>query len=682
MSSLKTHLPSLHPEFLSGRRPVDYHPDSMQYIHWWNEQIERSLFGFSYKGRKVSGSYYFYLNFFRMEIMIGEGATKRREYLYPYPCNTDEAVFEAMEDCHRHWQTFMLFTSGGTGKTSFVSSYIQREWTFFPRSYSLVTASIEKPAGQMMKYIEDSIDAAPDAISHDRYPYNRFNNFTAATRKRDGTVDAELSYNSVVEKIVFGDNSGATRSKRPTLMAMEEIGNWVGGASLLDCYNASIARGQIGGEASCFYMMIGTGGHTRNNVIAEVEEMITHAPAYNLYLCDPWKIGERNIFFIPCFKKAWGFYEETGVMDEVGARAKFETRRELKKDNPKALLAEKREFPFTLKECFLKENASGLFHPAKLEYQERRITDGLDTDSLLKPKRGRWMWNHKKQYPDFVEQADGPVWIYEEPHQTFSTTGSLADAPIQVPDKLYIAGYDGIDFSDKDSVTINGSKGALMVKKRTTPMSLTNNIYVCRINWRPEGDINDLYEQVLFCCIAYNCKVNIEYSKIGIKKYFETTRQGWRLLRRPKSMMGNSLDNQVTGRKVDLIGTQPTPANISYGIGLLQTYVFHYYQQLFDLEFIGQLRDFDYSEKGKYDMVMAALWAEVADEAEPIYLHEAAQVKSQTIGWYVDPQSGYKVFGILPDSVEKELRFARQTEPSGRVYNPFLLQSELYQSIA
>ncbi len=670
----------MHPEFFSGRTPPNLHPESVDYIDWWNEQIARCIYGFEYRGRKITGSYYFFLNFFRMEILIKDGDKKRREFFYPYTCNTDAAVFEAIEDCHNAWQTFMMFTSGGTGKTSMAASYIDREWRFFPRSYSLVTASTDTPAAQAMKFIEDSIDASPAELSHDRYPHSRFKYFASATRKRDGTVDTDLSYNSVVEKIIFGDNSGATRSKRPTIMLMEEIGNWVGGASLIDCYNASMARGKIQGEKSCFFMMIGTGGHTRNNVIEDVKQMIEHPSAYDLYLCDPWQWGKKSIFFIPAYKKAFGFYEETGIMDEAGARAKYEAVRETKKADAKALLAEKREFPFTLDECFLKEVTGGLFYPDKLDQQKRRLKAELPEDedeSILKGRYGIWEWNYKKGYPDFREKETGPVFMIEEPDADDSYIPGQTEQ-VRVPAGLYIGGYDGIDFSAKDSTTTSGSRGALQIKKRTAKMSRTNNLYVCRILWRPEGDINELYEQILYTVIAYNCKINIEYTKIGIKKFFEERGHGWRLLRRPKSMMGNSLENQIVGGKKDLIGTQPTPANINYGIGLLQIYVFNYFLQLFDLVFIDQLENFSYEEKGKYDLIMASLWCEVADEAEPIFVEEETTGPLQVIGWYIDPASGYKQFGIIPTEIEHELRFSKLENTYS---DSFLVHAHLYQPI-
>ncbi len=617
-----------------------------------------------------------------MEILLGEGKNKIRRYLYPYVCNTDEMVFEALEDCHHHWQTFMMFTSGGTGKTSFIASYVQREWVFFPRSHSIITSSSDTPATQMMKFVEDSIDAAPIELTHDRYPYNRFKNFTASTRRKDGTVDTELSYQSVVEKIIFGDNSGATRSKRPTILVFEEIGNWTGGASLIDCYNASMARGQIGGEASCFYAMIGTGGHTRNNVISDVKEMIDAPEAFNLYLCDPWKAGDKNIFFIPAYKKATGFYEQTGIMDEEGARKKFEARRETKKGNARALLAEKREFPFTLKECFLKEITGGIFYPDKLEYQSRRILENPDDETILRPKRGFWIWNYKKNYPDFVEKADGPVWMFEPPIGRVAQEGyrPVDQAYFLVTENLYIGGYDGIDFSNQDATTQTGSKGAMLIKKRTTPLSMSNNFYACRICWRPDGIIDELYEQVLFSCIAYNCKINIEYSKIGIKKYFESHKQGWRLLRRPKSMMGNALENQLASGRQDLIGSQPTPANINYGIGLLQIFVFHYYLQLYDTELIDQLREFTYEEKGLFDLIMAAIWCEVADEALPVYQAEAVSQMHASIGWYIDPVSGLKHFGLIPQQLDTNLGYTL-SNPNNFTGNGILIDAHLYSRL-
>jgi hypothetical protein len=680
---------SLDPEFLSGRTPPKMDPESLQYINWWDEQINRCLFGFKKNGRKVTGSYYHYLNFYGMEILEGKGENKIRRYFHPHPCNTDEAVFQAMEDCHRSWQTFMMFTSGGTGKSSMVASYVDREFTFFPRSQSIITASTDVPATQLMKFVDDSLMNKPKAFQHEIYPYKKYQLMGSQTRRKDGTVDPELSYNSTIEKIVFGDNSGAVRSKRPTLLVMEEIGNWVGGASLLDCYNACVARGKIAGESSCFYMMIGTGGHTRNNVIKDVQEMIDHPDAYNLYLCDPWNWGKKNIFFIPAYKKRWGYFEETGIMDEVGAKAAYDAEREKKKDSYKALLTLKREFPYTLEECFLKEVTGGLFYPNKLEEQFRMIQNRKE-NSIPEPRRGWWKENKITGIPDFIEKADGPVWMYEEPHREIpkgarrNTTAAILG---QVPDRLYVGGYDGIDQTKKDSQTDGGSKGALWIKKRTTGISTTNNTYVIKINWRPEGDIDEINEQVLLSAIAYNCKINIEYTKISVKKYFESKGYRHLLMARPKAVAGNSFDDQML--KPDLIGTVPTPQNINYGIQLLQSYVFNYYQNIYDEEFLKQLAEFTIEDKGKYDLIMAALWCEVGDEDMPIYINREYVEQYVDVGYYDDPITGELKYGIIPPQEQITASdFVRQSvnpfgndpgyEPDPVTEHPFLIDAHLY----
>lgn len=492
------------------------------------------------------------------------------------------------------------------------------------------------------------------------------------TRRKDGTVDPELSYNSTIEKIVFGDNSGATRSKRPTILVMEEIGNWVGGASLLDCYNACAARGKIAGESSCFYMMIGTGGHTRNNVIKDVQEMIDHPEAYNLYLCDPWSWGKKSIFFIPAYKKRWGYFEETGIMDEEGAKTVYQAERDKASSSYKALLTLKREFPFTLDECFLKEVTGGLFYPHKLEHQFARLQNRKENE-IPEPRRGWWKANIRTGYPDFIEKDDGPIWLYEEPERQFPTHKQNFTSHIfgEVPLNLYVGGYDGIDQTKKDSQTAKGgSKGALWIKKRTTGISMTNNRYVLKINWRPEGDIDELNEQVLLSCIAFNCKVNIEYTKISVRKYFENAGHRWRLMARPKAVMGTGFKDQLVNE--DLVGTMPTIQNINYGIQLLQHYIFNYCDNIFDQEFLQQLAEFTIEDKGKFDLVMAALWTEVGDEDQPIYINRQQIAKPAEIGWYDDPITGYRLFGEIPEQQQVLSDFIRPSyNPFPETYNPY-----------
>ena len=69
----------LHPKFLEGRTPPPVALDSAENLEWYAEQLHRCIYGFEYKGVRISGDYYWFLNFtFHFKFTLSKSIRRKR----------------------------------------------------------------------------------------------------------------------------------------------------------------------------------------------------------------------------------------------------------------------------------------------------------------------------------------------------------------------------------------------------------------------------------------------------------------------------------------------------------------------------------------------------------------------------------------------------------------------------
>jgi hypothetical protein len=110
--------------------------------------------------------------------------------------------------------------------------------------------------------------------------------------------------------------------------------------------------------------------------------------------------------------------------------------------------------------------------------------------------------------------------------------------------------------------------------------------------------------------------MNIEYTKIGVVNYFREAKQYHRLLKRPLVAMP-SKGEKINGLQKDhsnLIGTPASTNVIDHQDGKVKEYIEDYYANIFFLDLLEQLRDYQREDRRKYDLVIAMGLCELADE--------------------------------------------------------------------
>jgi hypothetical protein len=312
--------------------------------------------------------------------------------------------------------------------------------------------------------------------------------------------------------------------------------------------------------------------------------------------------GKETSLFIPSYLKYGGTWEYRGTPDVKKAMDMMVTRRSLLEKDPVMYIQELQEFPMILEEVFL-VRGTNIFNQDKIAEQLTALS--ISKEKHYKTGKLEYILDKSGDIKGvtFREAADGKIIIVEPPEIKKGDKTPL--------NNLYVAGVDSIDQGRKDSL-IEGSKLAMAIKKRIgdSMFSGTTNIYVAFYNERSD-DVRWDYENVLKLAIYYNCRINIEYTKINIVSFFRTKGQLWRFLRRPSIAIGAN----VSGAKAStLIGTPATSAVIAHQDQKWADYIDDNYFSIMYPPVLEQSRDYTANNRTKWDFVVACGLAELAEE--------------------------------------------------------------------
>ena len=435
----------------------------------------------------------------------------------------------------------------------------------------------------------------------------------------------------------------------------KNCGDWsTGKGDLKSCIGASIGSWRVGSINKCRVFMIGTGGSVASD---QIKDVFKNPEAYNLLQFKDF--APKSAFFLPAYYFLGGQgWEETSVNNNDSAKKYLEEERTRTKDDMEIHNKIVQEFPFTIEEVFRKSGTNN-FNQRKIATQWSALHYELEGH---KPEKGFLTWIKTAtgtiKGVKWELNPEGNIEILEHPYK--GQTGR------EVFTDLYVGGVDSIDQGIMDSTSIkNRSSLACLIKKRIIDgkfFSQTSNIYVAKYLGR-SLDVRWDYEETLKLSMYYNAKMNIEYTKIGVVNYFREAKQYHRLLKRPLVAMpsGGDGSNKIPGLQKDhsnLIGTPATTGVIDHQDGKIKEYIEDYYNNIFFIDLLEQLRDYQREDRRKYDLVIAMGLCELADE--DMFGIAARGEDSPTsefvpFGWYND-EHGRKKFGKIPgkSSPEKE----------------------------
>ena len=515
-------------------RPValNGHPDlnteSVAYEEYWARETERCLYGYKPKGyNKISGKYYYYLNYYRI---LGNDGTKgnRKTLIYPWYRDMDHEYFDLFDQCKEENKGMIVIKARDKGFSYMNSGILAHEFTFFPHSEVGIAAGLQVTADAFFDKVKKGVNNIHPNFRHS-WLKDTDTMLKAGYKKKNKDGKWEVGgYQSVIHCRTM-DNPEVYKGERLSVMVFEEAGEF---KSLMNAYMSSKACFMDGDVQFGVPIVGGTGGDIEK-ASKDFMEMYYEADAFNLI----------NIF-IPASKVYYGYFDiTTGQSDMKGAEEKIMNDRSKLQvtGKEKAYNLHIQNYPMTIEEAFLKTK-SNFFDLSLINMQRSKILSNVDFEYQI--QSGYLEWNDKGGV-SWEADPYGPVKILHHP----------------VPDT---SGLDigGIDSYDQDEAGKSDSLGSAIIYRRFMNMDSPGDCVVAEYTDRPRT-AEQFWDNCLKLAVYYNAKMLVEYTKIGILDYFRRNNALKYLKEKPvtahspgtltRNRYGVHMNKQVKALMIDVI---------------------------------------------------------------------------------------------------------------------------------
>ena len=476
--------PAVYQTVASNGHP-DLNADSVAYEEYWARETERCLYGYKPKGyNKISGKYYYYLNYYRI---LGNDGTKgnRKTLIYPWYRDMDHEYFDLFDQCKEENKGMIVIKARDKGFSYMNSGILAHEFTFFPHSEVGIAAGLQVTADAFFDKVKKGVNNIHPNFRHS-WLKDTDTMLKAGYKKKNKDGKWETGgYQSVVHCRTM-DNPEVYKGERLSVMVFEEAGEF---KSLMNAYMSSKACFMDGDLQFGVPIVGGTGGDIEK-ASKDFMEMYYEADAFNLI----------NIF-IPASKVYYGYFDvKTGQSDMEGAEEKIMEDRTKLQDagKEKAYNLHIQNYPMTVEEAFLKTK-SNFFDLSLINMQRSKILANVDFEYQL--QTGFLDWNDEGGV-DWFADANGPVKVLHHP----------------MPE---VSGLDigGIDSYDQDRAGRSESLGSAIIYRRFMDMDSPGDCVVAEYTERPRT-AEQFWDNCLKLAVYYNAKMLVEYTKIGILDYF------------------------------------------------------------------------------------------------------------------------------------------------------------------
>jgi len=491
-------------------RPVinNGHPslnaDSVAYQQYWEKELDRCINGYKPKGMdKISGKYYFYLNYYKI---LGNDGNKssRKTLISPWYRAMDHEYFNLFETCKKDEKGMIVIKARDKGFSYMNSGMLAHEFTFFPFNDVGIAAGLQMTADAFFDKTKKGLNGIHSNFKHSlikdtdgilRSGYKQKNS--------DGKWEVGGYQSTIICRTM--DNPEVFKGERVSLMVFEEAGEF---KHLKNAYMSSKACFMDGNIQFGVPIVGGTGGDI-SKASKDFMDMYYEADAYNLIP-----------MFIPANRAYYGFFNiQTGKEDAEGALEVLKEERENieKSGDREAFNLHIQNYPLTVQEAFLNTKTSR-FDISLLNAQRSRILGSKDYRSQIQSGNLSWTYNEEDEWEvKWTANPDGPYKILKHPKSEYKNLD-----------------IGGIDSYDQDSAGASESLGSAIIYRRFLDADTPGDYVVAEYTDRPEKK-EDFWEGCLKLAAYYNCKMLVEYTKIGILDYFKR-RNGLRFLKeKPES---------------------------------------------------------------------------------------------------------------------------------------------------
>ena len=634
--------------------------NSRSWRAFWKEQFIRCKYGMTSHGYTITGDHYYFLNFYRLKDLDNvEEAGMGRQEIFPNFLEGQYEWFHYLKLARKLRMNACMMKARGAGYSEIEASIISNSYNVIKGSINVCTAFAQTQLDKLLEKVWANINwlyyNTDGGMAHLSQAKNS-NYLRRASHYeiRDGQK-IEVGWGSQIQGIIT-DKPGKLRGDRTDILMFEECGLW---PQFTKAYTQADALvGQIGRQWG-LRLMGGTGGETGPQMEG-LRKMYYEPQLFGVlpYRHNFTKNGEYAItsFFLPAFRtiKELSLLDSRGWLDDEDGKAYFNKTRDLKAQDPEEFTTFCAEYCFDGEEAFSLEG-NNKFNKILIAEQLANIRIHKDSP---KPERGTLEYIFKNGQHSrenitglrWIKNNSGDVQIIEHPIWTqvsYDEEGN--ELKYEKMNGLYVAGIDSIDLGmeDTSALTKDPSNFCIVIKRRQ--FGLKDPTYVAMYKARP-NDVRDAYKTAIKLLQYYNCKANLEATRVSMLSWAREKKYLNYFMYRPVATYpaGNNPKRRT-------IGTPASVAIIDHQTDLIRDYVNDFCHNIWFEEMLDELSRYTDEMKRKFDIIAAMGLCELGDEdmmgVTPRQI-ENTDDSFQDFGYYIDPETGYRRQGMIPKKIK------------------------------
>ena len=658
--------------FLRTGRYCSYLPRSKRWDAFWKEQYTRCKYGMTSHGYTITGDNYFFLNFYQLPVVdmdkaSGEGTNES----FPVFFASQYMFFHYLQMCRVLHKNSALMKARSIGFSEINASLAARLYTTIKRSRTMITCFKDTYLNGTFSKLDHAltfINTNADGFFKPRLTDKALEKKSGYQVKIDGQF-TDFGWRSVVIGI-NGSKPSNIRGDRVDLLIYDEAGSWPD-------LTTAVVQGQelceVQGVPRGIMLFGGTGGDF-GPPLEGLKKIYYNPKAFKILpFRHKWTQDGTTIesgFFLPYFLQSLNpeYMDSRGVCNQTEYKKLLQEERNNLLAVPEEYLKKCAERCWNAEEAFTLEGQNK-FNKMKIADQLAKIrlhkigprpqvgtidyTYKSNKHSLENIDGFRWLLNSGK-----VQILEHPVWsdLYKEQiekqKREAEEQGIDFEAPVYTEmNDLYVAGIDGIDIgaAQTSKETRDPSDFCIVIKRRA--FGLNEPQYVAMYKDRPQN-IREAYKIAMCMCRYYNCRINIEATRVGMITWARENKCLQYFMKRPRATL-----TDIKYGTTKQYGTPATKTIIEQQTDLIADYVEDYGHNIWFEDMLEQLNGYNDENKTKFDIIAALGMVELADQElsgrQPTKVDKEVE-EFQDYGYYINDK-GYREFGVIPKKQSNQI---------------------------
>lgn len=658
--------------FLRTGRYCSYLPRSKRWDAFWKEQYTRCKYGMTSHGYTITGDNYFFLNFYQLPVVdmdkaSGEGTNES----FPVFFASQYMFFHYLQMCRVLHKNAALMKARSIGFSEINASLAARLYTTIKRSRTVITCFNDTYLNGTFSKLDHAltfINTNADGFFKPRLTDKALEKKSGYQIKIDGQF-TDFGWLSVV-KGINGSKPSNIRGERVDLLIYDEAGSWPD-------LTTAVVQGQelceVQGVPRGIMLFGGTGGDF-GSPLEGLKKIYYNPKAFKILpFRHKWTQDGTTIesgFFLPYFLQSLNpeYMDSRGVCNQTEYKKVLQEERNNLLAVPEEYLKKCAERCWNAEEAFTLEGQNK-FNKMKIADQLAKIrlhkigprpqvgtidyTYKSNKHSLENINGFRWLLDSGK-----VQILEHPVWsdLYKEQiekqKKEAEEQGIDFEAPVYTEmNDLYVAGIDGIDIgaAQTSKETRDPSDFCIVIKRRA--FGLNEPQYVAMYKDRPQN-IREAYKIAMCMCRYYNCRINIEATRVGMITWARENKCLQYFMKRPRATL-----TDIKYGTTKQYGTPATKTIIEQQTDLIADYVEDYGHNIWFEDMLEQLNGYNDENKTKFDIIAALGMVELADQElsgrQPTKVDKEVE-EFQDYGYYINDK-GYREFGVIPKKQSNQI---------------------------